>query len=381
MTPSRYLRARLRPAAVVLAVGMALLSACMNQVGGGSSKIPGASVYPLTGEPHANAIVAQRPPLSIKVDNVAGALPQAGLNQADLVVDTPVEGGLTRLFAVFQSQGADLVGPIRSARPVDATLLRLVGGGIFAYSGSSPLEIAPVKADSGATLLSWEADPQLFFLRSDHVSPHTVFSSTALLYGAVKNSRPARQVFSVLDRGAIRAGRPFGAPPVPLGTRRLDLGWQRVPADPERPAGPARRRLAGVHHQRRGAVRGAGVHGHPRQPRQRRAAPGRHRIGPLLGAAQRRRRSRDVAPRRHRRAAEAGRRVRCRHQSAAGPHLDRAAAAPGHPHLRVIKPVGPNGCGASRTLIADVQRTVSGGGPSATHVQRDATFKAPGVAS
>lgn len=146
------------------------------------SSAPAPIVFPLTGLPAATKAAAQQPSLAVKIDNVAGAWPQAGVNQADIVVDTPVEGGLTRLFAVFQSQQVPLVGPIRSARPVDGDLLRLLGGGYFAYSGANAGEIGPVKANSTAVMMSFDADNSLFMKRSDHASPHNIFNSTARLY-------------------------------------------------------------------------------------------------------------------------------------------------------------------------------------------------------
>ncbi|HXR42012.1 MAG TPA: DUF3048 domain-containing protein, partial [Acidothermaceae bacterium] len=73
----------------------------------------------------------------MKIDNVLGAWPQSGLNQADIVFDLPVEAGLTRLMAVFHSNDVPLIGPVRSARPVDADLLRLFGRAYFAFSGGS----------------------------------------------------------------------------------------------------------------------------------------------------------------------------------------------------------------------------------------------------
>jgi hypothetical protein len=145
-------------------------------------------VYPLTGLPVRNVAAAGRPALSVKIDNVADAMPQAGLNRADLVADILVEGGLTRLMATFQSQDAPLIGPIRSARPVDADLLRELGGGIFAYSGAAPGEIAPSKAHSNALLVANDNDPQWFWRGTLHAAPHNVFSSTARLYKAGRTS-------------------------------------------------------------------------------------------------------------------------------------------------------------------------------------------------
>lgn len=141
-------------------------------------------VYPLTGLPATNAANAKRPALSVKIDNVGAALPQLGLNKADIVTDILVEGGLTRLMATFQSQDASAIGPIRSARPVDADLLRELNGGIFAYSGADPREIAPVKDHSSALLVSMDSDGRWFHRVGWKPAPHNVFSSSDVLYRA-----------------------------------------------------------------------------------------------------------------------------------------------------------------------------------------------------
>jgi hypothetical protein len=144
----------------------------------------------LTGLPAGSRPVTS-PALTVKIDNVAGSFPQSGLNQADVVVDTPVEGGLTRLFAVFQSQLPAMVGPVRSARPVDGDLLRLLNGGYFAYSGANNLEIAPVKANSTAVLMSFDADPSLFINRHDRPVPHEVFAVPSTLFAYGQQVKPA----------------------------------------------------------------------------------------------------------------------------------------------------------------------------------------------
>lgn len=158
----------------------------------------GKSTAPLTGQVVPS--VMQRPALSIKVDNSPPALPQSGLNNADIVTDALVEGGLTRLLATYQSQDAAQVGPIRSARPVDAALLRQLGGGIFAYSGSNPGEIAPVKAQSTATLLSFDAGVSAFKQLPGHPVPYQVFASTSDLYSAGEKagaqSNPPNPIFT-----------------------------------------------------------------------------------------------------------------------------------------------------------------------------------------
>ena len=43
------------------------------------------------------------PVLAVKIDNLAPARPQTGLTGADIVYVIPVEGGLSRMLAVFSS--------------------------------------------------------------------------------------------------------------------------------------------------------------------------------------------------------------------------------------------------------------------------------------
>lgn len=79
------------------------------------------------------------PVLVVKIDDVKQARPQYALNEADLIIVEPVEGGLTRLFAVYQSQQPVRVGPIRSARITDTDLVQAFGKPGFAYSGAMTL--------------------------------------------------------------------------------------------------------------------------------------------------------------------------------------------------------------------------------------------------
>lgn len=87
-----------------------------------------------------------QPVLVVKIDDVKEARPQFHLNQADLVLVEPVEGGLTRLMAVFQSQQPDIVGPVRSARITDTDLVPAFGRPGFAYSGSQQKLVPYLKA-------------------------------------------------------------------------------------------------------------------------------------------------------------------------------------------------------------------------------------------
>jgi Protein of unknown function (DUF3048) N-terminal domain/Protein of unknown function (DUF3048) C-terminal domain len=148
------------------------------------SPTPPPPIYPLTGLPVTDPATLHRPAVSVKIDNVAGAFPQAGLQQADIVTEELVEGGLTRLFATFQSTNASLIGPIRSIRPVDAYLAAELGHSIIAFSGGAQGEIQPSIDYSGALLESDDAlGAPTFYRVTWRYAPHNVFSSTSLLYG------------------------------------------------------------------------------------------------------------------------------------------------------------------------------------------------------
>jgi Protein of unknown function (DUF3048) N-terminal domain/Protein of unknown function (DUF3048) C-terminal domain len=174
---------------------------------------PRSAVFLLTGLPVGSAtMAAARPALSIKVENTPPARPQAGLDAADIVTEELVEGGITRFFVTFQSHDSSLVGPVRSARPVDAALLRQLGGGLFGYAGAAQGEIAPVKAYSNAVLLSPDEAPGAYWRSASRPAPHNLYTSTARLYQAAARLGAHRGPPPALFRFTTQA--PTGARPV-----------------------------------------------------------------------------------------------------------------------------------------------------------------------
>lgn len=91
---------------------------------------------PLTGvmyEEGTNPYLAM-PAVSAKIDNTYNGRPQLSLNDADIVYVTRVEAGLTRLLPIWHSRMPEVIGPVRSVRPVDATIIDAYDG-VFVYSG------------------------------------------------------------------------------------------------------------------------------------------------------------------------------------------------------------------------------------------------------
>ena len=109
--------------------------------------------WPLTGV--AATEVAVRPALAIKVENSGEARPQTGLDQADVVWEQVVEGGISRFVAVYQSQVPAEVGPIRSVRPMDPAIAAPLHG-LIAFSGGQQQFVQALK-NAGLQTISMDA--------------------------------------------------------------------------------------------------------------------------------------------------------------------------------------------------------------------------------
>lgn len=71
---------------------------------------------PLTGLPCDEALLSKRP-ISVMLNNISAALPQVGIAKADVIYECEVEGGLTRLLALYsEGTSVDVIGSVRSSR-------------------------------------------------------------------------------------------------------------------------------------------------------------------------------------------------------------------------------------------------------------------------
>ncbi len=77
--------------------------------------------------------------VGVMIDNHPNAKPVSGLLEAKVVYEAPVEGGLTRLLAIFAvDQDVSKVGPVRSARPYFLDWLSEYGDALYMHCGGSP---------------------------------------------------------------------------------------------------------------------------------------------------------------------------------------------------------------------------------------------------
>jgi hypothetical protein len=111
---------------------------------------------------------------AVVVDNVPDVGLQIGLNQADLIIETPVEGGLSRFTAFYGQEVPEIVGPVRSLRPVSADLLAPFAPVVFT-TGGQPFVVGAVQG-AGATIVTPEES--IAFQSLERPQPHHVFVST-----------------------------------------------------------------------------------------------------------------------------------------------------------------------------------------------------------
>ena len=121
-----------------------------------------------------------RPALAVKIDNVPTARPQAGINQADIVYVEEVEGGLTRLAAVFHSSTPPEVGPVRSMRTGDFDLLGQFNSPLFANSGGNRIT-RRLLDDSTLVDIGAGGHSDLYY-RTGRPAPHNLFTNPGNLW-------------------------------------------------------------------------------------------------------------------------------------------------------------------------------------------------------
>lgn len=121
------------------------------------------------------------PVLVVKIDDTNSAHPQIGLEDADVVYIEQVEGGLTRLAAVFSSVIPMRIGPVRSARISDIEIMAQYGRVAFAYSGAQS-KLLPVIASANLQNLGAQAQsPTIYTKDLSRNAPYSMVLRADLL--------------------------------------------------------------------------------------------------------------------------------------------------------------------------------------------------------
>ena len=135
---------------------------------------------PFTGKELAPETWLNRPRrvIAFKIDNNINARPQSGLQEADAVHEILVEGGMTRFLAFFYDNTSKYLGPIRSARPTDPTVVRPYGGTLVVSGATAGL--IPSIRELGVPVLEEQNSPVMFRI-SNRKKPHNLYADTELV--------------------------------------------------------------------------------------------------------------------------------------------------------------------------------------------------------
>lgn len=114
--------------------------------------------------------------VGVMIDNHPDARPESGVAKAKIVYEAPVEGGLTRYLAIFDSkQAVTEVGPVRSARAYFLDWLQEYGRGLYMHSGGSPEALSLIKERNifDANEFFWG---QYYRRSQDREAPHNLYT-------------------------------------------------------------------------------------------------------------------------------------------------------------------------------------------------------------
>lgn len=175
-----------------------------------ATTLPGSStsttpvIAPLTGLTDPTRLSTHRPALTIKIENTPDARPQYGVDRADVVYEEIVEGGITRLAAVYNQFSPPKVGPVRSVRKTDQAIVWCLGG-LFAFSGGAPYAVASIKTAPVEIFSETRAGIAMF--RDPHrYAPHNLYANAANLFQFKGTPTPPRAIFTYRAAGAETPG-------------------------------------------------------------------------------------------------------------------------------------------------------------------------------
>ncbi|WP_405581124.1 DUF3048 domain-containing protein [Streptomyces sp. NBC_01190] len=205
-----------------LALGMA--AGCTGSGGHGGTASPTPSPTTATSRPTASVLTGEPGAagrvLAVKVDNVAAARPQTGLNSADLVYAIEVEGGLSRLMAVFDTKHLPpVIGPVRSARETDLQILTEYNHPALAFSGAQS-ELLPVLKNSSDIVA--KTGTKNFFRNPDRPAPHNEYIHPA---GLADQAGVAKSIGLRFAAATPPGGTPATAASASMPAARFTFTW------------------------------------------------------------------------------------------------------------------------------------------------------------
>ena len=127
-------------------------------------------------------------PFAVMIDNHEDAWPHAGIQDAYMVYEIIVEGGETRLMALFKGANLEKIGPVRSARHyfIDYAM---ENDAIYVHFGQSPQAQSDIKKYSINDINGIAEDGTTFWRVKDKYAPHNAVTNTEKLLKSAQNKK------------------------------------------------------------------------------------------------------------------------------------------------------------------------------------------------
>jgi hypothetical protein len=197
-------------------------------------------IDPFTGQVVTDTTVLKRRPLLIKVANTTEVRPQAGLAQADVVVEHYAEGGITRFSALFLANTPAKVGSVRSCRLIDIELPAIFGSSLSCSGTSNGVRAILLQSNylfdqdgyptHGVAIMSdfepIECPACPLFRVNDRPAPHNLFANPLAIWKELdQRGKNQRTSFSswTFDNAPLTAGRVVSTVRLPYTSG--DVNW------------------------------------------------------------------------------------------------------------------------------------------------------------
>ncbi|MFN2525955.1 MAG: DUF3048 domain-containing protein [Actinomycetota bacterium] len=163
---------------------------------------------PLTGLEPPSPAALERPAIALKIENSPAARPQHGLEDADLVYEEIVEGGITRFMAIFHCGTSKQVGPVRSARFDDPKIARPFTT-MIAFSGANDIVETELEKRGIAAIDEDDAPGALFRIPPGVLEIHNLFGHVEKLRALARerNIEPPPQNYFKFDAAPTSEAR------------------------------------------------------------------------------------------------------------------------------------------------------------------------------
>lgn len=143
--------------------------------------------YPFTGI-KTNENPQDKTPYIVVVENSKASRPQSGLSFADIVYETSAEGGIPRFIAIYHSNTASKIGPVRSIRPYFLTISKEYALPI-AHCGGSKEALNEVKKDSSIMSINEMTNGKYYYRDNNRKAPHNLYTSSEKILQAIKDKK------------------------------------------------------------------------------------------------------------------------------------------------------------------------------------------------